>query len=217
MNKILCGAAVAASLCLVAGAANAVTFSEVDYNGSNDAPIFGTPAPLVFTPTFHQADSGSIGGNERSPYETNSSNADAAYSVLAPGGQSGAANATYGISSAATSFEILWGSPDDYNTANFYKGINLAYSLNGNQLACYSGGCKVGDNRIGWADVTFSFNAGDVSSVVLVDSGQAAFEYGLNTAGIIPGPTPLPAALPLFGTVLGGGLLFGRLRKRRKA
>jgi hypothetical protein len=27
---------------------------------------------------------------------------------------------------------------------------------------------------------------------------------------------PLPAALPLFGSVLGGGLLFGRLRNRRK-
>lgn len=29
--------------------------------------------------------------------------------------------------------------------------------------------------------------------------------------------TPLPAALPLFGSVLGGGLLFGRLRNRRRA
>lgn len=29
--------------------------------------------------------------------------------------------------------------------------------------------------------------------------------------------TPLPAALPLFTSVLGGGLLFGRLRSRRKA
>ena len=30
-------------------------------------------------------------------------------------------------------------------------------------------------------------------------------------------PTPIPGALPLFGTVLGGGLLFRRLRKRNKA
>jgi hypothetical protein len=30
-------------------------------------------------------------------------------------------------------------------------------------------------------------------------------------------PTPLPAALPLFGSVLGGGLLFRRLRNRRQA
>lgn len=32
-----------------------------------------------------------------------------------------------------------------------------------------------------------------------------------------PGITPIPAALPLFGSVLGGGFLFGRLRKRRQA
>ena len=29
--------------------------------------------------------------------------------------------------------------------------------------------------------------------------------------------TPIPAALPLFGSVLGGGLLFRRLRKRAKS
>jgi len=33
----------------------------------------------------------------------------------------------------------------------------------------------------------------------------------------ITNPTPLPAALPLFGGVLGGGLLFRRLRNSRKA
>jgi hypothetical protein len=32
-----------------------------------------------------------------------------------------------------------------------------------------------------------------------------------------PGITPIPAALPLFGSVLGGGFLFGKFRKRRKA
>jgi hypothetical protein len=40
-------------------------------------------------------------------------------------------------------------------------------------------------------------------------------------ATLLPGgndlPTPLPAALPLFGSVLGGGLLFRRLRNRRQA
>jgi hypothetical protein len=32
-----------------------------------------------------------------------------------------------------------------------------------------------------------------------------------------PGNTPIPGALPLFGSVLGGGFLFRKLRKRRQA
>jgi len=34
--------------------------------------------------------------------------------------------------------------------------------------------------------------------------------------GTLQGETPIPAALPLFGSVLGGGFMFGKLRKRRK-
>jgi hypothetical protein len=34
--------------------------------------------------------------------------------------------------------------------------------------------------------------------------------------GGLAGDTPIPGALPLFGSVLGGGLLFRRLRKRNK-
>src|SRR5665213_1804307 len=165
MKQLLCGAAVAAGLCLVAGAANAVTYTEVDYNGSNQAPLFGTPAPLTSTPKFDLIQSGTDSGVERSPYETNT-DTTTAYSVLAKGGQAGPATATYGISNTATSFEILWGSPDSYNTVEFFTSSDGSgsafYSVSGNSLTCTQTGHACldtdGTTPIGWADVTFTFN-----------------------------------------------------------
>jgi len=49
---------------------------------------------------------------------------------------------------------------------------------------------------------------------------SATLEYtikGPSNDGGSVGAAPVPAALPLFGSVLGGGLLFSRLRKRKKA
>ena len=60
--------------------------------------------------------------------------------------------------------------------------------------------------------VTFTLVTGpggptDIGSVVLSDTGQAAFEFGVSQ-------TPLPAALPLFAGGLG---LVGLLAQRREA
>jgi hypothetical protein len=39
----------------------------------------------------------------------------------------------------------------------------------------------------------------------------------ITDAGLEQNPTPIPGALPLFASVLGGGFLFRRLRNRRQA
>jgi hypothetical protein len=87
----------------------------------------------------------------------------------------------------------------------------------------------------GQANLIFSY-ANFVGGKYVLTLTQTAFVvFGFNDDGaqddnhddfmgaltLIPGtigqPTPIPGALPLFGSVLGGGLLFRRLRKRAKS
>jgi hypothetical protein len=87
----------------------------------------------------------------------------------------------------------------------------------------------------GAASLIFSY-ANCVGTACTLTSSQTAFVvFGFNDNGfnddnhddfmgllsVVSGgfdqPTPIPGALPLFGTVLGGGLLFRRLRKRKAA
>jgi len=219
MNKFLNSTALAAGLAILgfAGAANAATVVTIDsetvYNGSNDAPIFGTVAPTYpTTGNFQLAISGDALPNARSPYELNTVGADTPYSVLSYGGDSGS-SATYDLNNS-TSFEILWGSPDTYNYATFYDGLggtgNVIGTFSGASLVCYPSTC----NRLAWDDVVFKSTGGGIGSVVLSDSGTAAFEYGLNPASIV-NPTPLPAAAWLFGTVIAGAAGAARLRRRK--
>lgn len=221
MNKFLNSTALAAGLAILgfAGSANATTVgitSQFVYDGSNQAPIFATVAPDSFTPTFTLAASGSSDGVERSPYQTNT-DPTTPYSVLSPGGQpSPGSSATYNLGGSNT-FEILWGSPDNYNFVDFYSGANgggtLLATFSNGDLTCAACNLNSGTS-IGWDDVLFTSQGGGIGSVVLRDTGQAAFEYGLNPAAIIP-QTPLPAAAWLFGTVIAGAAGAARLRRRK--
>ncbi len=116
------------------------------------------------------------------------------------------ATATYNIGNAST-FVLLWGSPDSYNTLTFFSGANGG----GTNLGSFSGDAATllnGGTGLGHDLVTFTASAGNtIGSVVFQDDGQAAFEYA------DPGETPLPAALPLCAT--GAGLI-GFLARRRK-
>ena len=217
MNRLLCSTALACGIVLfgVASGANAVTtFTENYYNSvsNQNAPVFSTVAPTSFTPTFAQSVTGSIGGVERSPYETNvDAFTGTAYSVLAAGGHAGGSTATYNLLSGATSFQILWGSPDSYNHIQFWTGSNGTGSLDStwsaSNLGCFSTSC----DQVAWDKVTFSFTG--IGSIVLIDDGAAAFEFGLNG---VPSSTPLPGALWLFGTVVAGAAGASRLRRQRK-
>lgn len=65
--------------------------------------------------------------------------------------------------------------------------------------------------------------AGDWFAFALNDSGGSDDNHDdfvgfaqITTTNGGPGLTPIPAALPLFGSVIGGGLAFGKWRRRRK-
>lgn len=227
MRRLVSSTALVAVMvvCAFANSANATTInvSENAYNppGNVNAPLYFTVAPNDSTPTFVQNVSGSISGVERSPYEDNTNGlAGALYSVLAPGGQSGPASATYNFSEGTTVFALLWGSPDLYNNVAFYTGADgtgtqigittFGSTMDGSQTSCYSTTC----NGLGWDVVTFTAD-GSIGSVVLTDTGQAAFEFGLRV-GTNQGETPLPAAFWLFGTVIAGAAGASRMRRRRQ-
>ena len=84
------------------------------------------------------------------------------------------------------------------------------------------------------ASLIFSYANFDGTTYTLTSSPTLFVVFGFNDNGfgddnhddfvgvmaLVPGgtqnDTPIPGALPLFGSVLGGGLLFRRLRKRNK-
>jgi hypothetical protein len=74
-------------------------------------------------------------------------------------------------------------------------------------LACATGAC----DQIGFDLVTFTVSGGEIGSVELNSTGSA-FEYRIDP----PDAAPLPGAIYLFGSVLGGAFWFGR-RKRSGA
>ena len=209
------------ALCGFIGGAHATTytFSENAYVPVTNvnAPLYFTVAPSDSTPTFVQNVSGSVATVERSPYELNNNGlAGAFYSVLAPGGQPTFANATYNFAADTTVFALLWGSPDTYNNVAFYNGPNgtgglIGTSLAGSDLSCYPNNCT----QLAWDVVTFTASGGTFGSVILTDTGPAAFEFGLRV-GTNQGETPLPAAFWLFGTVIAGTAGASRMRRRRR-
>jgi hypothetical protein len=91
-----------------------------------------------------------------------------------------------------------------FNEATFFSGpggtgMNLG-TFTGADLGVPSPGTL-------FSLVTFFASSGDIGSVELSNSGSAAFEFGG------PDPVPLPPAIYLFGSVLGGAFWLGR-RKR---
>jgi hypothetical protein len=65
----------------------------------------------------------------------------------------------------------------------------------------------------------FQLNLGDLTPAyaLFLEGGGPSGEVAATTASFAPAGTPLPAALPLFGTGLGVMGLFGWLRKRKTA
>jgi hypothetical protein len=171
--------------------------------GSQDTTML--PAGVVLDPTsstgsFNPSVTGSIPDVYLSPFGDSTT----PYSVLSPGNMpTGPSSATFsfGANSTITSVAFLWGSPDSYNSVEFFDTSN-------NLLATYTGNSLTppspGD---GFDYITFVATGGAIGSMVLMDSGQAAFEYDSVD------PTPLPTTLSLLAS---GLAILGFFAYRRK-
>lgn len=187
--------------------ASAATISITSQITAGNAPVEGDAAPLAGAVNFTQGVIGSSSGNYLSPYANNTNGTtNTPYNVINSGGSGTQGDAFYNV--GASSYSILWGSPDSYNEIAFFAGADGT----GGQIGSTLSGCALTPSctGAGFDLATFTVSSGSIGSVELIDTGQAAFEFGTVSA------TPLPATLPLFAGGLGFvGYLTGR--KKRKA
>ena len=208
-----------------------VSITAEDYEGT--PPLVDTPTPASFSGNFLQIVTSGQGGVNASPYSGYTGVTGAAFSVLGAGNNgSPIGSATYNVNSS--SFTLLWGSPDPWNQVEFFSGQDGTGSSLGTftstDLDCYAGLSGACHDRA-WDLVTFTASSGDIGSVVLSNADIIAFEFGILPGSTTPPPggttpppggttsppvgtTPLPGAIYLFGSVLGGAFWLGR-RKRR--
>lgn len=203
MKKVMFSTILA--LCAFAQGAQAstVTISSQDTTVLPSAAF--VTAPNSFTGPFVLSTTGSIANVQRSPW--GDSDTTHPYSVLSAGGTA-ASSATYNLGS--TGFSFLWGSPDSYNVVTFYSLANGGGSV----LGTFTGTNLVppASAGAGFDFISFNVDTGTIGSVVLADTGQAAFEY----ANV--GTTPLPSTwLMLLSGFAGFGFLAYRGTRKSSA
>ena len=199
-------ALVVGSLSAVSQSASAATVSMTVQAFTGNVPLEDVATPVSSSGNFIQSVTGSITDDRVSPYVFNTDGLQdtGEYSVLGAGGPSFGA-ATYNINAPAA--ELLWGSPDPYNSVEFFSGPNGTGmdlgTFTGSDLGCFASTCNATLSSL----VTFTAAGGDIGSVMLSNDVNAAFEF------VGPDPVPLPPAIYLFGSVLGGAFWLSR-RKR---
>ncbi len=118
---------------------------------------------------------------------------------------------TASFAGGINSLNLLWGSPDAYNTISFYSGLNgtgtsETYSPGSGLLS------SLIPSQMGGSVVSFT-TTGVWESVIFASSGNT-FEFAASTPTILMAPEPASMAL------LGGGLLAigaGSWRRRRRS
>jgi len=185
-----------------------------DYQGNVPAGASFSVNPYV--------SGGSFGGQFKSPFANTTDEDNFSYFSVGGGFDAPQGTATTpvslslasGYASAAT---ILWGSIDSYNKLEFLRDGDIVETFFGADIE-YNG-----TNFEKVAVVLFNGFTSGVSSLLLgfnevrFSSTQQAFEFGISNASLTPlGAVPIPAALPLFGTAL-GGLFFLKRRQRRNS
>jgi hypothetical protein len=178
--------------------ASAATISITSQITTGTTPVEGDAAPLPGAVNFLQGVVGSVSGSYESPYANNTP-----FNVISVAG----GDAIYNV--GASSYSVLWGSPDSYNEIEFFAGADGM----GGQIGSTLTGCDLTQNACtgaGFDLVTFMVSTGGtIGSVELINTaGPAAFEFGTVSA------TPLPATLPLFAAGFAG---FGMLARRRRS
>jgi hypothetical protein len=177
--------------CFMAAPANAVSFT------TTSGP-FTSQAGAV---TFEDFDGGTVPGV--ATFTGGCSNCG-----TSPGsGNWRAANPSLDVTfnAPATYVGFYWGTLDTDNTVDLYNGDTLLAHFVGTAI----------NNGLSTSFVNFFAGTGEAITRVFLSSG-VQFETD-NFAYAAVAETPLPAALPLFASVLGGAGFFAWRRKRKPA
>lgn len=130
------------------------------------------------------------------------------YYAVGPNDATSPAIATLTFGSAQSSFTLLWGSIDSYNTLTFNLSGGGTRSFDGGAIASNAGiACGSPSNYACTAKVAFNFRDGETFDSVSFGATSQAFEFAL-------APVPLPATGLLLLGGLGG---IAALKRRKKA
>jgi hypothetical protein len=201
-------------------ALNGVNYASFDAislgsGGGVDGPL-GNQLTLALDPDAKVV-TGAVSGQYAQPFLSGQNNANfgALYTGAdntryvtsgRDGGSFGPASATMTFASDQNYLGLLWGSVDDYNTLEFYKGNTLLYTLLGSALP--DAGGNQGVNGTFYVNVRTS----QMFDKVVAKSSQYAFEFDNVAYGVVPEP----AAVLAWG-VLGLVGVFAVRRGRRRA
>jgi len=220
LRLIRYGVVFASCAFLNCASAVAVTITDEDPNILPTLPASDSYPYSFINPgtTFDHVVTGGgvpVGSNFRSPFQ----NVDQSYPLggydTAPYSSVRNGSVGYNFNSGKSGLSILWGSPDTYNTLQFWSGLNGTGTL----LGSFTGSSllEASPLQLGHDYVTFFSDVLFLS--VVLSSTSPAFEYAvLSTTGPNnEGNLPLPPALILFGSALVGLVTLGRRRRQEAA
>jgi hypothetical protein len=218
-----CGILIAGSVSIFAASQTAfavtVQFAspqdDADYTTATLPTASTSPFTLQTTGTVYFNELGSVASVYRSPFENANPGPNATYNSLNGGyyltgaynlpytSVEGGGSATYTFAKPETLLEVLWGSPDSYNTLTFYSGSTLEGSITGSALDL---------STYGHDEVVLELSDGATFTSVTFSSTTNAFEFA--DLAVSPGgpdpkfsplaPTPLPSSWLLLLTALAG-------------